>query len=704
MIRIRPLMAALTALAIVTSLTAPLRGQAVIDMPDDLKPFWSQYQPAHEADDETAMDKAVRQHTDLAEQALDLLLDDLSRRERVELHDEVRALARSMDRVVGQPQFMERVRFVLNLSQPERLSRHGAMDELNKAFEVYNEALVEKSEDGWKRSLAAFQQSSTTFQALGDIQFSILALRKLADLEQLLKQPWERSQHLKRIVELGAGLDYKDIEVESAKTALTELKAKGIDPDGPKPEEAGAVPDVGDDGTAAAVPTGGGRGLTSYKEGSVEQTFTLALDAPKKGLGGLTLPTFFALDNYLLWPTTWMDVDGPSVLGIGSPMPFAPFEKPLKLSRDGAEFSIDSDGDGKPEVTFTPSTTPQHIDVPAPDGKGSYPLMVSVPGEKESMFGIEVNFSPQPSGARLRINIASSMDGRVLDETWKVMDSNLSGHFGDVQDWWGDLFTVGTEANPVNFQQTDAVLIGKAKAPIPWSTVLPVGENFYRATLTPDGQTLTLRQLDLATGFVKLDINTPIQPAYLVLREVGKLEGAFINVAPAKKGGSVKVPVGKWQISSGHLQKGAKTSMQQVRIYRGQSEAIEVKPGETTTLALGGPYQLQAKTTLDGKETVVDGMSLRIFGRAKEEYAMLFDESLTPEIEVRTPDSKKFGKPVKMRRPDIAAWQESGDPDRLMWFPFTQRIENAKAEKLQVRLTQKAQGLLGGPFDSDWIP
>jgi len=27
-----------------------------------------------------------------------------------------------------------------------------------------------------------------------------------------------------------------------------------------------------------------------------------------------------------------------------------------------------------------------------------------------------------------------------------------------------------------------------------------------------------------------------------------------------------------------------------------------------------------------------------------------------------------------------------------------------KAEKLQLRLTQKSHSLLGGPFDSDWIP
>jgi hypothetical protein len=699
MIRMRTLPAAL---ALLLGLAAPLWAQVPIEVPEDLQLFWKQYQPAHEADDEAAMDKAVRQHLDLAEQTLDLLLDDLSRKDVPELHDEVRALGRSMDRVQGQPISMHRVRYVLNLSQPERVARRAAVIEFNKAFAVFNDALTEKSEDGWTRSLEAFRKAADTLETVGDVQFAIDALRKMADLERLLNRPWESGQHLKRIVELGKQLDYEDVEVDSARTMLAEMKAKGIDPDAPKPEGAGAPAESG--ATGEAAPTGGGLGLTSFKEGSVEASFPLALDAPKKGLGSIQLPSFFPLDNYLLWLDSWMDNNGPSALDLGTPTPFVPFDKPLMVSRDGAEFSIDADGDGKADVTFTPNTTPQRIEIPAPDGSGSYPLMVSVPGDKEAMFGLELNFSPQPIGARLRVQIASSMDGKVLDETWKVMDSNLSGRFGDVQDWWGDLVTTGVEANPIRFQQTDAVLIGKAKAAIPWSSVLPLGEDFYRATLTPDGKTLSLRQLDLATGFVKLEIDTPVAPTHVVLREVGRLEGAFLNVVPAKKGGVVKVPAGTWQLAFGRIEKGAKTSMQQARIYTGQSAPIEVKAGETTTLSLGGPFKLSASTKLDGKATVVEGTSLRIFGRAQEEYAMLFDDSLQPDVETRTADGKKFGKPAKMRRPDIAVWQEANAPDVIVWFPHMLSIESGKPEKLQVRLTQKSQSLLGGPFDSDWIP
>jgi hypothetical protein len=255
------------------------------------------------------------------------------------------------------------------------------------------------------------------------------------------------------------------------------------------------------------------------------------------------------------------------------------------------------------------------------------------------------------------------------------------------------------------------VLMGKARVAQPWSTVLPVGEDFYRTTLTPDGRSLTLRKLNLETGFVKLDSTLPVTPTHVVLQETsGALEGAYINVVPPKKGGLVKVPAGTWAITFGRLEKGAKTSMQQVRIYQGQSTAIEVKPGETTPLPLGGPYRIRVYTKPlegakpDDKTVVVDGRSIRVYGRAGEEYAMFFDEALQPDVEVRTAEGKKHGKAERMRRVGISEWQDNKGDDNMQWFPLDYPIENPKGEKLQVRLTQKAHPMLGGPFDSDWKP
>ncbi len=83
---------------------------------------------------------------------------------------------------------------------------------------------------------------------------------------------------------------------------------------------------------------------------------------------------------------------------------------------------------------------------------------------------------------------------------------------------------------------------------------------------------------------------------------------------------------------------------------------------------------------------------------------MFFDQPLQPEVEVRTADGRKFGKAEKLRKPEVADWQSNTGIDNILWFPLDFRIDNPKGEKLQFRVTQKSQPLLGGPFDSDWTP
>jgi hypothetical protein len=474
---------------------------------------------------------------------------------------------------------------------------------------------------------------------------------------------------------------------------------------GPGSAAPGPPPEPPQDQDAPAAPAAPGRHLDSYAEGSADEVFALELEAPKKGLGPVTLPTFAPLEQDYLWPTTFLEAVGPSTFDSARSTKLSPFGRPLYLSRDGARFFIDTRDDEAPDVEFTPNPTPQRIELPAPEGKSAYPLMVSIPGDKESMFSMELNYSPQESGARVRFNIASCRAGKVLGENWRIYDSNISGTYGDPQPWWDDIITRYDATDPMAFTETDAVQIGKSKVALPWSSVLPVGEDFYRATLAPDGSSVTLRKLNLETGFVKLDIATAVAPTHLVIRETsGALDGAFLNVVPAKKGGSVKVPVGSWQIAAGRIEKGAKNSMQQVRIYQGKSEEFEVKAGETATLALGAPYRIHPLAETKDKQLVVDGRSLRVYGRGGEEYAMFFDDPLQPDIEVRTAEGKKVGKPDRMKRTTISEWEANRGDDNLQWFPLDYAIDNPKGENLQVHLTQKTHSLLGGPFDSDWTP
>ncbi|MHC5211737.1 MAG: hypothetical protein ACYTG2_13540 [Planctomycetota bacterium] len=231
--------------------------------------------------------------------------------------------------------------------------------------------------------------------------------------------------------------------------------------------------------------------------------------------------------------------------------------------------------------------------------------------------------------------------------------------------------------------------------------MLPVGDTFYRATITPDGSRLMLHELNLETGSIKLDIDTAVPPTHVLVREIGNLEGSIFNVVPAKKGGSVTVPVGTYELAGGRIEKGKRTSMKLSRMYKGRSAAFEIKPGETHALELGAPYVIDAETRVEGETTVVVGKSLRVFGRGGEEYAMLFDDAMQPDVAATTASGKRVQKAERMKAADISAWQV--DPTS-MWFPLDMAIETPTNEQIVVQLTQKSHVLLGGPFDSESTP
>jgi hypothetical protein len=676
--------------------------RGVEHMPEDLAPFWDQYYPAKAEDDEGEMDKAVRLHADLAERSLELLIDDVCIKDEYELHDELRTLAWSMDRVQGQTRFIERVRFVLDLELTERRLRRQAVGEFLDGLDLFFAAAEERSEEAWMATLAKFETSRRNFERLGDAEWTILNLRQMCDVELQLRRPWERGQLLKEIVKQAEKLAYKEIQGEWAEFELAKLRETGLDPDGPKPAPGTIGADGGGGGDDAPTGGGAGRGLTSFAPDSKEEATALKLDVPKKGIGTVGLPTFNPIDQFLIWPYTYVKENGPTEFDSGRPLMLQPFGSTLMLTRDGTEFGIDSNGDGESDVLFSPSTNPQRIDIPSPDGGESYPLLVCVPGDREQMFGMELNYSPQPGGARIRFGLACLRTAKVLGSTWKLYDSNLTGRYGDPMEFWDDLLGVYEEDDPTYFYDHDSVLIGKSKKALPWSSILPVGKDFYRAQIEPDGSELKLRKMNLQTGFVKVDVDTAVLPAFVVIREVGKLEGAFFDVMPVKRGGVVEVPVGTYQFDTGRLAKGKKTSMKQARMVRGHAQPFEVKEGETHVLELGAPYTLRPRSRPEGKEVVVEGHGIRVYGRGGEEYRYFFDEVLQPNVEVRTVSGKKLGKPRKMRVADISAW-ESG-PAYTIWYPLDLRVENKSGEPVEVRMTMKSHPLLGGPLASEWTP
>lgn len=674
-------------------------------LPEDVQQFWRDYQLAKDADDEEGMDKAVRRNHERADRTLNLLIDDYSLRPDASMPDELRTLALCLSRVDGSQRFIDRVRFVLELPADWRPKRSEGLSAQLAGLDLFNKALESKNPDDFAAAQTALAPVLQRWIDLGDAEQAVFCLDVLARCEQERGRKPEQAAYLQQLVEWGGKLAYKDQTVAKARLTLEDLGEVGA-----------AAGTAGGDGAAPGgepekpdEPPAAGAALLAFEAGSSPVTLTLDDDKGEKGVGAVVLPGFASPEQYLLWPQSVV------ITGDPDPDPFdtlravqlKPFGQTMLVQRDGSKFKFDTDGDGKYDLTTAPSSTPQRFELPGPGGKGFYPLMLSVPADKEDIFGVATNYAPQKESARLRFAAGGALQVEALGSPWKIYDTNLTGVYGDAAvKNWDDGLTAYEVTQPHTWWDTDAVLVGRNKLALPWSTALPVGEDFYRAEIGgADGRTLTLQKLALETGLLKLDMATAVAPTYLVLCGTGPLEGAFFNVVPAKKGGTVKLPAGSYTIAGGRIESGKKTSTKMVRVYQGTSGPIEVKAGETTTLALGAPYKLKVATSTEEGAGVILGTSIRIFGRGGEEYALLFDDPLQPEVEVHGKGNRKIVKGDQMAKAGVEEWQANETKkDNALWFPKNYVFELPAGESFQVRLTQEKQPLLGGPFDSGWTP
>lgn len=677
--------------------------------PEDLMPFWRAYVDAKGMDDEERMDKVTRQFEELAIETLDVMLDDLCVVDKPVLHGEARTLAWSLDRVKGQEQYIERVRLVLDLEMADRRKRSAGAKLYAQAVEARRDAEASHADEDHDAASSLFDQAIANFEAIGDHEYAVNALYDAAMHERARNRPWEASRYLDRIAVHGEALAYREPLVDDARRILARLVEQGIDPRGEKPGDVGMVdfggakdrnvPEGGGEAEGESAPRGGG--LSSFKTGSAEQHFELEPVEHKK-VPTDPLPTLHPFEQYIVWPVAWVDAMGPSEFDISRNWRYQPFGGKLALLRTSlATFAIDADADGQGDVEFTPSTNPTLIDIPDPAGGPPMPLLVATIGDREMQFGVEVNLSPQERGARLRFASGQHVEGKALGTTLRIFDTNVSGRYGDAFEGWDDLTTLYVQDDSVYWVEPDAVVIGNAKRGVPWSKVLEVDGAYHLTDLSPDGLHLSTRALDLPTGELQVELDVKAKDVHLVAREVGALEGAFFEITPERKGKPVTLPAGTYQIASGAITSGKKTSMNVIRIYQGTSAPFTVEPGKTTTLELGAPYTLRFDTYQDGEELVVDGRSLRVFGRGGEEYAMFYEDPPQPDVEVRDSKGRKVGKPTTMRRPDLSHWQldEKGN---ILWFPLDERIENPGQDAYEVQLSQKSHKLLGGPLTSDW--
>ncbi|MFT7465356.1 MAG: hypothetical protein ACI9EF_003721 [Pseudohongiellaceae bacterium] len=688
------LMGLVTTLALLLGATEASAQDTEIQVPAELSSFWAKWTDAKKSPQDAPMDKVVRQGGDDAEILLNLLLEDVSKEDSSSLFHELRLLAWSMDRVQRTERYISRVRLVNDMDLGNRKRRVAALGQWYSALEAEEAARKLRTDRSWADALAAYDKSAKSFESFADWEYVVFCLVRCGEIENRRDRKWEQARFLKQVIEVAAKLPFDDPAAKLSEEVLATLAASGIDPEKDRPE------DTPSGGTGDAR---GGVGLEAYAAGSAEEVFSFARMSSKKGIAGVELPSYFSSEQYQLWPVTWVAKQGPSDFDSQRGAFFKPEGSPWQLSRDGMEtFLIDSDGDGEPEVTFAASSTPAWIEVPATDGGDPYAFMVASISRQEAAFNVVTNYAPDVAGARLRFFPAYWYEGKILGEKWRIFDIDMDGGLGKEYAWSDDLYT-DLDLDLDAWWSTDALQIGRSKKAIPWSSVLPLGEDFYRASIDLGKNEVKLRKMNITTGEVLLDMDTKVMAQTVVVRAVDEhLRGAFFEITPTRKGKGVRLPVGKYQLANGRIAKGNKTSMDQVRMYAGDSAPFEVREGETTTLELGAPYKLVFKTKSHADGIEVDGRSLRIYGRSGEEYAMLFDDPLQPLLEVQDRAGRKVGKPFSMRQAAVSDWQVD-TVGNVLWFPLNEVIAVPRGETYQMRMTQKAHSLLGGPLQSDWI-
>ena len=672
----------------------PVAAADEIKVPEALEEFWREYREA--GSDEAKLDSLVRTRQDMATRTLTFLLNEYCTVGGYELEGEMRKLAWSMDRTMqgGQERYIERVRLVTGLSTSDRRDRVRADYVFSDALALLSEARFSRDAEGLAAADKAFAEATAIWERIGDREQAVYGRLKLADVARLQERWDDMQKHLEAAVEVGEPLEFTWDGVNGAKSLLRELEKL----------RAGEEADLESD-----ADEGSGRGLESYAARSEERRYPLRVEIPKKDMPSLPMPTFAPFDQDFSWEFTYVEGEGPMDFDARRDARWKPWGRPVKITRDGSNFGFDADGDGEADAELTITSKPQRLVLPNPKEDGDpVALMLAVPGDRETMFSADVNYSPSVDFvSRLRFAPGDWLEADVEGTTVQVFDLNITGKYGDSWHAGGDGITYVPDDDFLDYHELDAVIIGKAKRALPWSAVLPMGDGFWRAHVTEDDDQLVLREMKLDTGMVQLDMDTGVAPDFLVIRGLDELEGCYFDVVPAKRGGAVTVPAGRYEVACGGLSEGKKQGKKLARIYRGRHQAFTVEQDQTHVLELGAPYTLDVRLEPSGEETLVDTRTLRIFGRGGEEYAMLFNEPLLPTLEARTKDGKKLAKKEDLRPAGQSEWQlnnEEGGPDNILWFPLSVRLPNPKQEPVQVRIEQKKHKLLGGPIDSGWIP
>jgi hypothetical protein len=408
-------------------------------------------------------------------------------------------------------------------------------------------------------------------------------------------------------------------------------------------------------------------------------------------------PSYTADENYVLWREVELKAKGTSASFENTP------GAPALFRVGSADIRFDTDGDGKGDgptdekVPLTGNITPIKIDLGKGDSLRPWAFFVTPAGQQENYQEMTLNMSASDERYRLFVCGAASIIGTLEGQPIRIIDDSMEGLYGNEPTSYGFAGVVRSEFQP----DMDSIVIGTGKRARPWSEFQQVGDKWFKFEMGSDGKEIKASPIKTDTGTLKLDYKGPLQPTYVVVRGTTTLKNAVFDLVEGGAKG-IQVPVGRYELFYGEIQKGKKKQMQKCVILSAPHNAnpYDVTKDKVTVVTLGAPYALDFEYKTEEGKVAITGKTVVITGSQGERYERPWHCVPRPEAAWRKKGTKTGSKGTKMELlTDSNMLEKLGF--EAAWFPLDLTVDTKGAGEVEVQLSEKKNELFG-KIESSW--
>ena len=288
------------------------------------------------------------------------------------------------------------------------------------------------------------------------------------------------------------------------------------------------------------------------------------------------------------WDLT-MPAEQFSVVGGAFPIPHAGGDG-FRAELKGTALAIDTNGDGKADVTARGARSVVKFHAPAKGG------------------GVVTYAARLVNRNGWRFAASGSMAGEFRGVPIRLVDQNNNGRYDDVG--------------------ADAMIVGSSNSACFLSSVIHVDGKLYRAKAAADGTSLQLTPYTGPAG--TLDLRSDFRSAGKLLSAVVRSSDGQYSFELSRARTGLTVPAGEYRLAFGLVGKGRERAY----VRTGRSGPIEVKDKGAARFAWGGPLKAKFDCRRAGEQLSFSPRQLWFYGRAGEEYHNFAPEGRSPEFQV----------------------------------------------------------------------